>query len=747
MSIEKVNAYLASSVSTPFFYSVSDRNYLSVREKLTESGFSIVKVSDYCQNDDKLPDIDEIINDLRTLDSTFVGKKVALIGLGEYLTLRGRREAASVLSQLKDLNLGTIKVVLLLCGIETQVKDLQSDPRFDRRRCCLSDETDCNLSITLVSPAVDITATMGFKALLMKLENDKTGNIAVKTVVNLNDAIATLHKISNSYEGIRLTCPKFDLPYSCGNEQQWTRLLSEINQNNGSFEKIFKKYGFTNDLNIDFYNLVAGLDFRNWLYFIFLKTRINVTGSGYLNYVLEITSQFDKFKDNVLNAIIEINHTDNRFHSFYLERKALVDKFPESEIANFVINNRKNINESIYKLTDNTRTEREEIISWVVKNGIPSCLTLVYPALSSYLERYEFKCDGLSTLLTDYFEAYKKQKVSNKLDNEFLTKVEEFALSRKYNRLPTRNEIIERLDKTDTYLLWVDALGVEYLAFISELARSLGLSLSIYIARSELPTITIKNRGFFDDWQESGKEKNEELDTIKHKEAGGYNFENNELPIHLARELEIITNVLDKAATELALRHYKRILIASDHGASRLAVLRRKEEKYETDTKGEHSGRCCKYFEPYDLPFAAEENGYLVLADYGRFKGSRAANVEVHGGASLEEVVVPVIELKLKNENIDISLVEPTATVDFRDGTAITLFSKSEFEDVSIVLKGKRYPAVKIDANHYSVTLFDIKRTGEYPADIYVGDDLVSKIKIIALGKSGRVNNEFNELF
>ena len=259
-----------------------------------------------------------------------------------------------------------------------------------------------------------------------------------------------------------------------------------------------------------------------------------------------------------------------------------------------------------------------------------------------------FNCGDLSNLLTDYFEAYKRQKVSNTLEDDFLAKVEDFALNRKFNRLPTRNEIIDSLNKTETHLYWLDALGVEYLAFISDLARSRGLSLSIYIARSELPTTTSINRGFFDDWQGSRKEKSDELDDVKHSEAGGYNFENNELPIHLAKELDIIAKVVDKAATELALRHYKRFLIVSDHGASRLAVLRRKEEKYETDTKGEHSGRCCKLFEPYDLPFAAEENGYLVLADYGRFKGSRAANVEVHGGASLEEVVVPVIELTLK---------------------------------------------------------------------------------------------------
>ena len=195
------------------------------------------------------------------------------------------------------------------------------------------------------------------------------------------------------------------------------------------------------------------------------------------------------------------------------------------------------------------------------------------------------------------------------------------------------------------------------------------------------------------------------------------------------------------------MRHYTRFLIVSDHGASRLAVLRRKEEKYATDTKGEHSGRCCKLFEPYDLPFAAEENGYLVLADYGRFKGSRAANVEVHGGASLEEVVVPVIELTLKNGNITVSLVEPKVTVDFRAGTAITLFSNTALKDASVILSGIRYSAVKIDENHYQVNLPDIKRAGDYPADVYAGDDLVGHILILARGKSGKVNDDFDDLF
>jgi hypothetical protein len=747
MPVEKVSKYLTSNVRTPYFLVVGDDQYQDVKDKMSELGLNIIKVSDYCRNDDRPPDIDGLLEQLKTADVNANGKKMAVIGLGEYLALRGNGEAVSVLSQLKELNLGTAKAVLLLRGVTTQVKGLQTDPRFDGRRFSITETANCDLSITLAVPTVGLSATAGMKALLIRLENGECGNIVVNTSVNINDAIFTVHKISDAYEGIRFTCPSFNLPRSCGNEKRWAELLAELNQKGSSFEDVLEQYGFGDGLEADFYGRVAGLEYRNWLYFIALKARVSTLSNSYLRFVLENTSQFDDFKDNVLNAIIDVPHTDKRFNKFYSERKVLVAKFPESDIADFVVNNRKDAKESIYRLTDNTKTEREEIIAWIAKNGIPSQLAEIYPALSAYLKQYVFNCGELSGLLTDYFEAYKRQKVSNILEDDFLAKVDDYALNRRFNRLPTRNEIIDGLDKADAYLFWLDAFGVEYLAFISDLVRARGLSVSIKIARAELPTITSINRGFFDDWQGSRKEKSDELDDVKHQDAGGYNFENNELPIHLAKELDIIAKVVDKAATELALRHYKRFLIVSDHGASRLAVLRRKEEKYETGTKGEHSGRCCKLFEPYELPFAAEENGYLVLADYGRFKGSRAANVEVHGGASLEEVVVPVIELTLKNSSITVALVEKNVTVDFRAGTSITLFSNTVLKDVSVVLNGIRYSAVKVDDNHYKVALPDTKRAGEYPADVYSGDDLIGKILIKAQGKSGKVNNDFDGLF
>jgi len=749
MQIEAAKSYLTSPVKTPYFIFVSDEQYLSAIDELKVCGLDVVPMSRFCSDDDKQPDIDGLFNYIEAADMNAIGKKFVVTGLGEFLALRGADEAKYTLSRLKDHNIGCAKVILLLRGLSPLIVRLESDPRFDNRRHSVVDGADCNLSFTLAAKDVGLSALTSFKAMLVELENGRNGNIVVNTAVSLDEAMFTVYYIDNAYEGIKFTIRGFSLASSCGSNNQWAELLSELSQNNGSLDAVFDKYGLNGSLESDFYVRIAGDDYRNWLYFICLKSKTDTLHNSYLQFVLGKTYRFEELAENVLNAIIEISHTDKRFSAFYQERKSLVEKFPESDIANFVVNNRRIATESIYKLTDSTKAEREEIIAWVSKNGIIPQLENIYPALTLYLKKYAFKGFELAELLTDYFESYRCQKLSNQLDTEFLEKINELAISREFNRLPTRNEIIDNIEKEGTYLYWLDALGVEYLGLIESLAQKKGLSINISIARAELPTITPVNRDFFDAWQGSknGDNGDKALDDVKHRDEGGYNFSNSELPIHLAKELDIITELMNRAATELALRKCKRFLIVSDHGASRLAVLRRKEEKYDTDTSGKHSGRCCKLFQPYDLPFAAEENGYLVLADYGRFKGSRASNVEVHGGASLEEVVVPVIELSLRDGRIIAKLIEETITVDSRTGTEINIFINSSANEVSVVMNGKVYQANQSDSNHYNVKLPDLKRAGSYLADVYSVDDLIGTITIKAQGKSGKVNDTFEDLF
>lgn len=431
--------------------------------------------------------------------------------------------------------------------------------------------------------------------------------------------------------------------------------------------------------------------------------------------------------------------------------------YPEAEIAPFVNENRVNVSESVYKLTDNTMVEKQEIIIWVANNGIPENLGNLYPDLAAYINRYPFNGNGLNDAfaarITTYFEKYKELKLRNRLNDDFSKEVDKLALERIYNRLPKRDELVKEKNDGFTQLFWIDALGVEYLGYIVELARRRGLKVSIEIGRAELPTITCENNAFFYNWPEDLRHpKEEELDEIKHKEKGGYYYSTqNPYPIHLAKELEIIEKAVNDIATTLGLRKYDRVVIASDHGASRLAVLRHKEEKYETDTQGKHSGRCCKFFPGCNLPFAIDEEdrGYIVLADYGRFKGSRASNVEVHGGASLEEVIVPIITFSLNDSSFVVTVVDgEKIKADYKKGITVNLYvNKTIRDNLTIGYENKRYQSERIDDNHFKVDISDIKKAGTYPVDVYLGNDLASHIQIDAAGKSAAMNDDFDDLF
>ena len=80
-----------------------------------------------------------------------------------------------------------------------------------------------------------------------------------------------------------------------------------------------------------------------------------------------------------------------------------------------------------------------------------------------------------------------------------------------------------------------------------------------------------------------------------------------------------------------------------------------RENKYKMNSTGEHSGRCCPINDSDEKPdCACEENGYWILANYDRFSGGRLSSIEVHGGATLEEILVPIIEFALPKAKFEV---------------------------------------------------------------------------------------------
>lgn len=759
MDIKVIDDYFDSRIHKPFYMAVGDAEYGAIKDDLRSRAVSIIKVSDCCKLDDKKPDLDAFREKLETADVSCNYNNVVVLGMGEYLALEGDKSAREFLGELVNFNLGSAQAVLLLRCVADQLKSLVKDDRrlIESGRMVFGDDLTTSLRFKFSYPGLGIYKINGIKNVLRTLEDGAVGEISANTIMPFQNSLLPIQHVKDSYEAISRSVNMDAVTKECGTEEMWDRFLTELRNNNFKTDKLFNGYGFSSFQDADLYDIMSGDEYKSWLFYISLMMQKTTRDGSYLSYVLSISNGIISFKRNILNAIINMSYTDSRFARFYIERKKLLSHYPESDVASFVTDNRVNAEESVYRLTDNTMVERQEIIIWIANYGIPENLNKIYPDLAAYLKKYSFRDrnlnSGFAARLTAYFEAYKRQKLKNSITSEFLQKVDELALQRVYNRLPKRDELVKESYGDSTQLFWIDALGVEYLSYIVELSRKRGLNISINVGRAELPTITCENSGFFKNWpEESRHPKEDELDEIKHKKKGGYYYgADNPYPIHLAKELKIIDRAISETATTLGLRKYDRIVIASDHGASRLAVLRKKEEKYDTDTQGQHSGRCCKFFPDCDLPFAIneEEKGYIVLADYGRFKGSRAANVEVHGGASLEEVIVPVITLSLRDSSIKIRIVdEDKIKADYKTGIKIALYvNKTIRHALTVGYGNKQYRSVRIDDNHYSVSIPDIKRAGTYSADVYIGDDLAEHIDIKAMGKSASMNDDFDDLF
>ena len=755
MLCENVKSYLANSKGLPFFYVVGDEDYKEILSEFTQSGVIIDRVSDFCPKDDKYPDIDDIIDHFRTLDMDYRQNKHVLIGLGEYLALRGAEITEKVLRRLKNTTLGTARVIILLRCVTPQINNLATeDGRIaEQKRLLVGENAISSLNVTCVKYFAQDNVALGIKNLLHDMEDCCGGKKYVKSDLDFSNSLIPVTYIHTAFSAVKQVASNSELAENMGTEAQWDRFFQELSKSEGSLDALFLKYGYEDEYEEDIYEKCAGFEFKNWIFFVFLKQKCKHIQNTYLKYVVSHTNYYEDLKNNLLTAIVGISRIDPRYGTFYSERKKLIKDFPESEVAIFIRENSVDPKESIYRYTDNTKIEREAIITWIAQYGYIDVVETIYPALAQYLKDYAFDCGALSEFITQYFKEYRIQKVTNRINPEFLELVESNAKTLPYTHLETRDSAILRIkDKKNSFLYWIDALGVEFLPYITYLVKKKGLSMHTDITYVELPTITSINRGFYEKWPGTQKFKESHLDEIKHKLEGGYFYTPGQAPIHLVSELKVVENAIDFAATELAMHKCKSFIIASDHGASRLAVLHHQEEKYETDTKGEHSGRCCKEFPDADLPNAIRENGYFVLSDYGRFKNSRAANVEVHGGATLEEVVVPVIRLSLrKQDDVVIKLLNADAIYCERHSGTLIEFYISDVENknnIALVIAGKRYVAVPFDSTHYSVTLNDIKRAKKnIVAEIYDGDNLIGSVKFDIKGKAGSLNTDFDDLF
>lgn len=594
-------------------------------------------------------------------------------------------------------------------------------------------------------------AYVGFEKVGEAFETSKGETIFIATDVNkqvFNMSLVNISQLSNGYD---ILCSKDsrlkNVPESFGDATQWNGLLKTMGSADLSFV-IENQFGTITGLIECIKQYPSYSDEKKWLYYIALAI-LGSKRNSYLTHAIASSTNYKDIPKALFRSILTLDKSDEDFSKMYEERKEILKSYKSylNEAVDFckIVSSKQE--DAIYYLTDLTQPEKEKVIDWLDMYGskytaieLIKILSVVFPDLAAYLSPYRFKKDLLNT----YFEQYKYQKLINKILPSFEVIVEEQATELDFvGALQPRTQIFDKVDLTGAHAYFFDALGVEYLGYIQSKCNEYGLSVNIMCGRSELPSLTCYNKEFVQVCQNKGCPISDikELDEIKHHGEDSFDYEKMKAPIYIIRELEIIDELLGKIQVAILNNNYEKAVIVSDHGASRLAVLHETENIWQMETRGVHSGRCCPKNEINTKPdFAIEEAGYWVLANYDRFKGSRKANVEVHGGASLEEVTVPVIEITRKNDDVEAFILEEYKIIYLAamEIPVLRIYVGVISNNIVLKVNEQYYDAVATEDKYiYEVKLPDCTKKGLYIAEISNGSDVLSTNNPFEIKKKG----------
>lgn len=717
--------------------------YNAIMNRLTaDASTTKIFVSDYCT-------LDGLPNVPKAQQSVGKDGRFVLGGFAQALMLRSDTELSDRVGELLSYSIRGYCVVVLYHCEKIIAQCCRKDPRLERRTILLQGEST---PLPTIYIATEESAALehhvsGMKELLRWLEqlplHDEMPYSSITVVTGkpmtlFSGAGCTVRKAGGIYDSL---CKQFaDIKNATkadyGTEEQWRWLFDELTHYTNLSSYVTKTFGSTINLSLQCKNVFSSDEVNlHWLLWLALKV-FGEKNNEYLTDVLYKTESCKDFKAQIVFRLADVEVIDPLFSRCYNERKQLLDMFGECQeyLDDYIAKIGRYEKNAIYYLTDRSDLERHEIMRLLDAYDYPDdelkkISETISEPLMQYLRRFDFDSSNTKlseadapfrATLTDYFEAYKRQKLTNHLKPDFLQKVNDFAQTRPFNKLQMRSAILKNVPKDGTQLYFLDALGVEYLGFIAAKCESYGLVEDVSIVHCALPSITKINKEFQAQFPVDQQINIKALDNLKHH-SQLYQYTTEKLPVHLFSELYEIDKVLSMIRTNLLQGTIDRAVIVSDHGASRMAVLygKEREASFVMDEKGEHSGRCCPVDHDPEIPEATYENGYSVLANYERFKGSRKADVEVHGGASLEETVVPVIILTRKPKDVQFSFAETVVKLSARKPVVLTLYCTAQMKEPQIVINGKIYDGDFVaDKRHAKFVIPEIKRSKTYTAEI-----------------------------
>ncbi|MCL2176540.1 MAG: BREX-4 system phosphatase PglZ [Firmicutes bacterium] len=661
-SLEQATKIISgASNKTPFIVNVnSSEQYKEVYSKFKH--LETIRLSSYIVADNPHP----CLQNLNSAVSNSA-KPALVLGFTQYLAFIGKEKPIEDFL-IKTIN-ETNKIIILTFNLENLLVKLAKDPRIEKNILFIESSRAVEHPKITISQGAKDSLRIFFETL--ETEGLHIGRVNDVDVKSFKDGIWSVRAESN-YD-ILINSGIFagvSVEEEFGTNEQWEFLNGLLSNKHGTstlqsaylslfvkqtIESILKNY---DKLDSD----------QKW--FLWLCSR-HATENKYLSFALEKTKCSTDFLPSIYEAILDVNFKDKRFAGFYKERKELLCalikskdhiKLLKSYIEQVVAMSSA---DKAYYLTDLTPTERETLIRTIVENrysptDLRKILSHADSKLSAYMSSWTSDNEQIDNYVSAYFDegGYKYHKLTNQVTNNFLQTVDSNARERQYNKLlDTTAQVFSSINKDKSKVYFIDSLGFEFVGYIVNRTSELGIDSKVTPARCNLPSSTEFNKQFLSDYKVGEKNyvEKEYLDKLKHGKNKDATFSKTDLPIHLLSELDIIDKIIENIARDLASSSFDKVLIVTDHGSSRLFVLARNSGVSSLVVQASGgSGRFLTH-DTYKILNINEshkasitiEDEHAIIASYNYFN-KQSLGVEAHGGATVEEVVVPVIEFTLQ---------------------------------------------------------------------------------------------------
>ena len=726
---------------TYFFNLTSIEELLLIADKLIGE-ISFVDVSKYCNDDDSWPDIITLINDLKNRN-----RSTLLRGLDRYLLHRKMEDKEKIYRQLQSISSDKGALIVLSYNSDEIIKKVILSDIRNKERVFWVDgvNQNDNFKLMLISSNLpQITGSFnGIKDYLETLEKEEpkriyylqtkhvhgvsSDSISISVINSFHDLV-----VQTSDSGVLYLDEPADYIWEEYYVESKTSLLNDI------YHKHFRNEAIAEIIE----RLSKPYDY--WLFISYQMNYSNPNTNPYLHYVIEKTKSIEDFHYFLVFGLLDIDYHDVNYQRMYDERKKYLLSRPVKSLNDYCskVISQKVIPDSLFYLTDNTDLEKDTILDIIVKHekiddAILEALKNSYVDLYDYLKQFS----ELPESIRDYFEQYRTIKVLNKKPPEsFLQLVRDNIFSSKYVQFDHRDVKFNEVVNERSSIVFIDAMGIEYLPFIKSLCEEYDLDVKSFICRSNLPTITLTNISVL-----KGKKYDsiKQLDILAHK--------NNEDDYcsssrYIKDQLKIIRDMIRKIHDTI--KGAEEVVVFSDHGCSRLFVLNGQEEGYDWKVGTEHNGRCALIQDTdYSEPNIKCESGYYIAADYSRMRFNMPkAKIEAHGGATLEEVLVPILLITNPGQRYKECEYSAEVTLDPIKGMAIfVIYYPTDTESLSIIMNGVRYYPTKKD-NNYSFELTGVS-IGTFELQIYDGYHLLKNDTLKISGKGlKKKSNLFDQL-